>query len=299
MIGTQKLKLAVIVLATSCSAFSLASCSAADREPQQGEETPRPYFGQEPPDLTPKVLAPGVVSTENWEYGGAFTPDLRQFYLLRSGGEYDATTFVVIENDNGTWRETSLSPRIGQPFISPDGQTMHLGKNYRTKTKNDWSDPVSLGEAFEQYRIMRLTSSKAGTYVFDEVGNDGDGVIRISAIVDGRREKPVPASATVNEGTWNAHPFIAPDESFILFDARMTEGFGDSDIYVSFKQQDGSWGKAQNLGDKINTEAWEAAASVTPDGKYLLFHRNVGSEQFENVDMFWVDADVINDLRPE
>jgi hypothetical protein len=37
---------------------------------------------------------------------------------------------------------------------------------------------------------------------------------------------------------------------------------------------------------------------VTPDGRYLFFNRNTGSENFENVDIFWVDAQLIEDLRP-
>lgn len=96
-----------------------------------------------------------------------------------------------------------------------------------------------------------------------------------------------------------SHPFIAPDESYLLFDAQREDGYGDSDIYISFKQKDGTWGNGINLGDKINTNAWDASASITPDGKYLFFSRNVGSDDFENVDVFWVDAKVIYALKKE
>ena len=51
------------------------------------------------------------------------------------------------------------------------------------------------------------------------------------------------------------------------------------------------------MGDTINTDAWEAAGSVTPDGKYLFFNRNMGSDQYENVDILWVDAQIIETLR--
>ncbi|NJB69927.1 hypothetical protein GGR42_000389 [Saonia flava] len=53
------------------------------------------------------------------------------------------------------------------------------------------------------------------------------------------------------------------------------------------------------MGNNINTEAREAAASVTPDGKYLFFNRNMGTDNYENVDIFWVDAQVIENLRPK
>ena len=143
---------------------------------------------------------------------------------------------------------------------------------------------------------MRLTASSKGTYVFDEVGTDGDGVIRYSRLIDGKREEPRPLSKEINTGTWNAHPFIAPDESYIMWDGRRDSGYGDSDIYISFRQQDGSWGEAVNLGDNINTDAWEASPSVTPDGKYLFFHRQISSD---NLDIYWVDTQIIEDLRPK
>lgn len=253
----------------------------------------KPYLGQKLPGLVPEAFAPGLVSTERWEYGGIFSPDMKEFYLLKDD-EKEKTSFVIFQYENGQWRESVLSNRVGQPFISPDGKTMHLGKRYKVRTQNGWSEIKKLGGEFEDIRIMRLTASSKGTYFFDEVGTDGDGRIRYSRLVDGKREAPRLVSEAINTGTWLAHPFISPDESYILWDGRKEGGFGSSDIYVSFRQQDGSWGSAMNLGDKINTDAWEASASVTPDGEYLFFHRTVSEG---NVDIFWVDAQIVEDLR--
>ncbi|MEE8295675.1 MAG: hypothetical protein V3R64_08180 [Sphingomonadales bacterium] len=255
-----------------------------------------PYLDQKPPGSIPEVFAPGIVSTEHFEYSGVFTPDMKEFYLIRNGGKYEKSSFVVFQYKNNRWRESVVSPRVGQPFIAPDGKTIHLGGRYMERSEAGLSEIKSLGSSFEDIRIMRLTASSKGTYVFDEAGSDdGDGVIRYSRLIDGKREEPRPLSKEINTGRYNAHPFIAPDESFIMWDGRRDGGFGDSDIYISFRQQDGSWGAAINLGDKINTEAWEASASVTPDGKYLFFHRSIA----ENVDIFWVDAQIIETLRPK
>lgn len=256
-----------------------------------------PYLGQKPPGSTPEAFAPGIVTTEHFEYSGVFTPDLKEFYLIRDGGKYQESSFVVFRNEDDRWSESVISPRVGQPFISPDGKTMHLGKRYKTRTATGWSETKGLGPSFEGIEIMRLTASSGGTWVFDEIGlPDGDGVIRYSRLVDGEREEPRPFSEEINTGTYNAHPFIAPDESYLIWDGRRDSGYGSSDLYISYRQQDGSWGAAINLGDKINTDAWEASASVTPDGKYLFFHRITSPG---NVDIFWVDAQVIEDLRPE
>lgn len=190
-----------------------------------------------------------------------------------------------------------MVPRMGQPFIAPDGKTMHLGRRYRDRTDEGWSEIKSLGGPFEDIAIMRLTVSAKGTYYFDEFSPDNDGSIRYSRLVDGIREGPKLASDQINAGASVAHPFIAPDESYILWDSQKESGFGHSDIYISFRQDDGAWGRAINLGDAVNTGAWEAEARVTPDGKYLFFNRNMGSDAYENVDIFWVDAQLLENLR--
>ncbi|MEE9363544.1 MAG: hypothetical protein V3U92_13180 [Cellulophaga sp.] len=258
-----------------------------------------PYLGQKPPGLTPEPFAPGIVTTKGWEVGVVFTPDMKEIYYIREDEENKKMEFVVFQYIDKQWKESVVSPRVGQPFISPDGKTMHLGRRYKERTKmGGWSDIKKLDSSFQEIQIMRLTASAKGTYVFDEIGMpDGDGVIRYSRLIDGKREEPRSFGKEINNGRMNAHPFIAPDESYLIWDGERDSGYGDSDIYISFKQQDGSWGAAINLGDKINTDGWEAGACVTPDGKYLFFNRNKTPDNYDNVDIFWVDAQVIETLR--
>lgn len=261
--------------------------ASADTPPLMG-----PYLGQKPPGTTPVAFAPGIITTDRFEYGAVFAPGMKELYLIREKG--DRQQFVLFENKQNQWHERVLSRRVGQPFIAPDGQTLHLGKRYKTRQAQGWSEIKPLAEEFQNIRIMRLTASAKGTYVFDEVGTDGDGVLRYSSLKQGKRQAPQALSEKVNSGTWNAHPFIAPDESYILWDGRREKGQGNSDIYISYLQPDGTWGDAINLGDKINTQAWEAGATVTPDGKYLFFNRMSSPD---NVDIYWVDASIIEHMR--
>ena len=85
-----------------------------------------------------------------------------------------------------------------------------------------------------------------------------------------------------------------------MWDGIKDSGFGNVDLYISFRQQDGSWGSAINMGDKINTDAYEAGPKVTPDGKYLFFVRVVTAtvdDPYSDIDIFWVDAKIIETLR--
>lgn len=260
------------------------------------------YFGEEPPGLTPKTFAPGLISTENWEIDGVFTPDLKEFYLIREiedNQDQKTMKFLVYKYKKNTWIDSIISPRVGQPTISPDGQKMYLGRNFKERTKNgSWSKLKNLSPLLNDILIMQLSSSSLGTYVFDSMD---EGKIRYSTIKNGNREQPKLFGEQINSGRANAHPFIAPDESYILWDGRKEEGFGNADIYVSFKQEDGTWGNAINLGNEINTSASENGARVSPDGKYLFFNRNVGkvkpTDKYDDVNIFWVDAKILEKLK--
>ena len=263
-----------------------------------------PYFGQKSPGSTPKVFAPGIVATKGWEYGVTFTSDMKEMFYLREIAGTNEHEFVVFKNKNNRWYETVISKRVGQPFVAPDGKTIHLGKRYMERTNSGLSEVKILDGPFKDMLIMRLTASAKGTYVMDKLiknenGEYEDAPIHLSRLIDGKREEPQPLGKEINAGKWNSHPFIAPDESYIIWDSDRNEGYGKADIYISYRQQDGSWGSAINMGDTINTGGWDAAASVTPDGKYILFHRDVDADGDENATIYWVDAQIIEDLRPD
>lgn len=263
-----------------------------------------PYLGQTPPGLTAKPFAPGIVNTEEWGDAGGFSLDMNEFFVTRWKHSRDAREPepVIFKKVGDQWHKIAVPAGDRRPFHAPDGKTLHYGAKYKERTADGWSEMKSLGPAFEEIRIMGLSASRKGTLVFDEVGTDGDGVIRYSRLVDGKREEPKPFGKEINTGTWNAHPYIAPDESYIMWNGERESGYGDSDLYISFRQKNGSWGEAINLGDKVNTEAEEGGPQVTPDGKYLFFNRMVTpatGDTGPQSDLYWIDAQLIENLRPE
>ncbi len=79
-----------------------------------------------------------------------------------------------------------------------------------------------------------------------------------------------------------AHPCIAPDGSFLLFDVD-----GGSYLFVVFRNPDGSWSDPIDL-TKHGFDPLAGGAYVSPDGKYLFFAlRN---------DIWWVDIKVVEQL---
>ena len=250
-----------------------------------------PYIGQKLPGFTPEVFASGIVSKEHRDWTGRFTPDIKEYYFGRYNNISKKSSKVLFKFENNRWLETELEPRMGGS-ISPDGKIMHSGNQYRQRTDNGWSELKSLGSQFEDIGIMVLTVSSQGTYVFDDYKTDK---LRYSRLTHGNRQTPKAFGKEINSGKWTAHPFIAPDESYIIWDSEREGGYGDKDLYISFRQQDGSYGDAINFGDKINTEGPDTGGVVSPDGKYFFFNKKLSSE---DSDTFWVDAQIIETLRP-
>ena len=114
--------------------FSLHACSTKKQEIKDSD-TPTidyPYLGQKPPGMEPIPFAPGLVSTEIYEYDAAFTPDMKAFYFIRRGEKDKKSAFYEYKYNETTktWEKSEVaSPWIGRPVISPDGKTMHLGDN--------------------------------------------------------------------------------------------------------------------------------------------------------------------------
>ncbi|GGG12521.1 hypothetical protein GCM10011344_11490 [Dokdonia pacifica] len=259
-----------------------------------------PYMGQKPPGMIAKPFAPGIISKEGWEIEGVFAPGMKEFYFTTRSGKDTPITVIGFRQKDNVWKKYIEFKRKGEISFSPDGSRMHMAKGYKDRKRDGWSKRKSLGVMFnrEDWGIMRLTASSKGTYVFDDY-KSGD-VIRISTLKDGKRQKPKKMGPIVNTGKWTAHPFIAPDESYLIWDSEREGGYGDSDLYISFRQKDGSWGPAINMGDKVNSDKWDAYASVTPDGKYILFNRFIddgSNNENMNVDIYWVDAKIIDTLK--
>lgn len=255
------------------------------------------YLGQEPPGSTAKPFAPGMLSKEGWVLGGDFGPDSKEFYMVNPNqGGYDAQV-IVFRKDGRTWSQHKFLQTH-----STDSNRLYSKNKFIERTETGWSEMKSIGPLFERedWGIMRVSASKMGTYVFDDYKSND--VIRISRIKDGQREAPKLLGKEINVGKWTAHPNIAPDESYLIWDSEREGGYGDSDIYVTFRQPDGSWGKAINLGDKVNTVHADFSSWITPDGKYLFFWRTedkikADGSTYRVSGKYWVSTQVIEDLR--
>jgi len=78
------------------------------------------------------------------------------------------------------------------------------------------------------------------------------------------------------------HPAISPAGDFIVFSNRTNDGFGGTDLYVIYKNDDDSLNAPINLGKTINTSNFESSPTISQDGRFLFFSRNG--------DIWWVST---------
>ncbi len=266
------------------------------------------YLGQKPPGMTPEIFAPGIVSTEKaWEAAISFSPDGQELLFTRrediQGSENRILSMVL---KDGKWTAPKLAPFARditeyEAFISPDGTKVFYNSDrakpqngqavgeiwYSEKTGSGWSEGNYLSETINKGWVMFITAARNNNLYFTAGYNQKFGVYK-SEFVNGVYQEPIllPQEVNYNRG---AHPFIAPDESYLIFDAQ-PEGMGKSQLYVSFKNDKGNWTKAVKFDETINKTQTENIPNVSPDGKYFFFHRNN--------DIYWVDAKIIEGLRP-
>ncbi|MEW6014859.1 MAG: dockerin type I repeat-containing protein [Candidatus Zixiibacteriota bacterium] len=267
------------------------------------------YLGQVPPDSIPQAFATGLISTTDMEFTASFDPSFQEFYFTRRGSD-NINRIYYTRFQDGSWIAPDIAPFCGEfmsmePLITPDGQKLFFSSTrpcsgcgianwYVVKEGSAWSAPQTLEAPLNSLMMMYSTQSSNGNIYFTNISALPP-AIYISQFSDGLYQTPTKLGTAINKGYNEAHPYIAPDESYIIFDAQNRPGgFGGSDLYISYHNEDGSWTESVNLGSSFNTAGEELAPTVSPDGKYFFFAKPNGLKH----DIFWCSIAFIDKLRP-
>ena len=290
-----------------------------------------PYLGQEPPGMTPEIFAPGIISTGFTEQFVYFTPAGDEVYWLLRGAPHTVILFTRIVNNK--WTKPRVAPFSGRYFakfcLSPDGnqiifdsnqpldgkgpplKTFHVWRVKRTET--GWGKPELIEHLVDAAAPSIAESGNLYFYLDQKDKLD----IYMSEFKNGVYGPMVNLGDHINSKHPEVDPFIAPDESYLIFCSAKPGAFG---LYISFKKGDGHWTQATYMGKEINMgEGGSCCPSVSPDGKYLFFTNRkeihkpysetpityeekwnaLNSPGNGSIDIYWVDADVIEDFKPE
>jgi|GEM_PF-5214267 len=280
------------------------------------------YLGQKSPGAISEVFAPGIFSSPEYYPHGtiAFSPDGTEVYwgAVRKG---KSMRFTILSRrmENGCWTSPQEAPFLGSywglcPVFSPDGKRLYFHSDrpqslvkktdagttiwYVEKTKEGWSEPrfCPINTGYE----LSLTVAKNGAIYFASHKDSRKGLQDFDIYRTARTQEGYGQverlGPSINTGKEEWFPFIAADESYLLFESDRKNDSSKSSLYVSFRKKDGSWDNAIDLSKALNSSGSDRFPCISPDGKYLFF---CSTRNGSDGDYYWVDAKIIEDLKPK
>lgn len=251
----------------------------------------------------PVIFQPGTISTADDESHPAFTPDGRTLYFLKNAPRFDHWTIVTSTFDDGEWNTPEVAPFSGQyadadVFITRDGESLYFistrpdegDGEARENTDlyvirregKSWGEPRRIAELSSDGNEWFPTLTDENVIYFgsersrDNVGKAGTSDLWRSRLVEGRFTRPENLGRMINSPGNDIEPYISPDETFMIFaSSGRPDSLGAYDLYVTYNCN-GRWTAPRNLGEPINSVAWDFSPRLSPDGRYLFFTSNRG-----------------------
>ncbi len=264
----------------------------------------------------PFLFEPEIISNGG-VFGLTISPDSKTALWVQSNGRRDTLLIMESHKLQGKWtapKPASFSITNAQwkdidPMFSPDGKLVLFqstrpvpGKPNREgfdiwavrREKNGWGQAYHLGnkinsDASESYASI----TRSGTIYFMKENEDklGKSDIYRSERMNGEYQDPVNIGMPVNTSERESNPFISPEEDYLLYFSTDSSGFGEVDLYISFRK-DGKWTSPKNLGQPINSALAEFCPFLHEKEKRLYFSRQqkLPDRMLEN--LYYIEFDI-------
>ena len=213
---------------------------------------------QNPKAFNPINIGPGI-NTHFPEYFPTMTVDGKTIFFTRQISDPRVENYFAQEDfyisqfgENKIWGASIAMPsnvntinNEGAPTIAADGKSL----------------------------IFVGCSDESGTYYGENRKGKGSCDLFFTQKVGDKWNTPINLPGNVNTTHWETQPSLSADGKTLYFirGLRNREGKRDADIYVSYLQQDGTWGTAQRLPNTVNTPYAEESVHIHPDGRTLYF----------------------------
>ena len=197
-----------------------------------------------------------------------------------------------------------------KPLISPDNQTLYFSRQNHPDNFGGKKDPEdiwysnkdSLGNWTKPINIGEPLNNKGPNFI-SSITPDGNSILLLLGNKYLKRNKMTAglSISTKTEDGWTypepvkikndynksskANFFLANNQKIILMAIERDDTRGNRDLYVSLKEEDGTWSEPRNMGRDINSNAEEAAPFLSADGK-TLFYSSKGFNGFGGYDVY-------------
>ncbi|MBC7866972.1 MAG: PD40 domain-containing protein [Gloeobacteraceae cyanobacterium ES-bin-316] len=244
------------------------------------------------------IFEPVTISNDK-VFGASLSPNGKQIFFVNAFGGRDTLQIMESKKIKGKWQKPTpaffADARYKEidPTVSPDGETILFNSNEGDgktfdiyalyKTASGWTNPEKLSSAVNSSGsdFFATMSSNRNIYFTRRIESND---IYVSYFLNNQYQNAVPLDSTINSAKNESNPYIAPDESYLIFFSDQEGGFGDSDLYISFRNNN-KWSRPLNLGGKVNTALSEFCPAVDVKGGYFYFSRTtvIGNTRKENI----------------
>ncbi len=229
------------------------------------------------------------------------------YYGVRNGygtmGALDALAHIMkIEHDGNKWGKPQVvfADSSGAPAFSKDEKTLYFQYDdtllvkglYTHKTKFGWQDPKQFNPSIRKSHYLQ--SPRKNSYYYTAGTNEQENTQDVFHVTTTKSDTLVKPLGFNIKGKWS-DLYVSPDESFlILLLGKLNKGgdytfFGNSNLFISFKKDNGTWTRPKNLGKEVHSiSQWNWGPYVTRDRKYLFF-----SSWGKRVGTYMIDFDPI------
>ena len=267
----------------------------------------------------PVNLGP-VINTTARDAEPTFTADGLTMYFNCFDREGEKGSDICVSQ----WEENAWSdPRIVwevstreylevEPLLSPDGQQLYIMTNrpggkggtdiwVSDRIDGNWTIPRNLDGpmnsaysdhclyfAGDEWEIAYWTSTRPGGFG----GND----IWTSERINGVWQEAENLGPNVNSAASEHHSLPSPDGDSLYVTTTRDDGFGGEDIFVTTRDENGSWSELKNLGAQVNSDQHDRCPAFSPDFKTFFFDSE-RSGGFGNKDLWSLPYSSIEDIR--
>ncbi len=274
------------------------------------------YLDSNFPGLEPKIYASDILSlSDRYEHGltirnsgseHIFGLDGRKNWTYNGiaclkRGENNIVVFDTLKFTNKI--ECKNKAIIsGEPTLSSDYQFMYFVADYPTdiwKVKIDengkWGEPVKLDSAVNSKGSEWFPIIARDNCLYFSRDLNGKVVINKAEPVNGEYKKASKLEAAFNYEAGDQ--VFSKNMDYIIFASPRQGGFGNNDLYIAFKKNNGEWTDGINMGPKINSEGFELAPYISPDDKYLFFTRRDKYNEATTSDIYWVSLEIVAKIK--
>lgn len=257
------------------------------------------------PGAVPEMLAPGIISGPASVDAAAFAPDGDTLVFDLSNWPAHNHAIMVSQRMNGVWSTPRIAPFSGQwedhdPAMAPDGSYVVYSSNRPVTTDrkplsaasprtgklmpgggahlwrvdrgtHGWGTPVPLPDSVNiSARMYGASVAADGTLYFDSPDPQHGGATHLYRAAYRNGRYLAPTRLALDSVGYEYDAAIAPDQSFIVYDAVHGSGHGAGPrLYIAFRQGD-RWSRPVDMGDALNSYQ-PSSAHIAPDGRTLYF----------------------------